>query len=169
MAYRSDQSTINQSTPLDLPFGTRALIVEARFHADICDLLVEGAASALKTHDVTYDRLEVPGALEIPAAIRMAGEAGKNDDSYTAFIALGCVIRGGTYHYEIVCHESARGIMNLATQNGLAIGNGILTCETHDQALERADPNMQNKGAGAAYAALKMAAIRHSYSKAETK
>ena len=125
----------------------RVLIVEARFYAHLADLLLAGARGALAGHDVEV--VSVPGALEIPGAIALAAESGRFD----AYVALGTVIRGETYHFEIVAGESARGIMAL-TMDGIAVGNGILTTENEAQALVRADPGELDKGGGAAQAAL---------------
>ena len=134
----------------------RILIVEARFYAHLSDLLLEGARAALEGHEVEI--VTVPGSLEIPGAIALAGESGR----YDAYVALGVVIRGETFHFEIVAGESARGLMAL-TLDGLAIGNGILTVETEAQALERADPARLDKGGGAAKAALAMLALRRKF------
>lgn len=132
----------------------RILIVEARFYEHLNDLLIAGARAALEAeHDV--DVLTVPGALEIPGAIALAADSG----AYDAFVAIGVVIRGETYHFEIVAGESARGIMAL-TMDGVAIGNGILTVEDETQALVRADPAQKNKGGEAAQAALALLALR---------
>jgi 6,7-dimethyl-8-ribityllumazine synthase len=125
----------------------RVLIVEARFYEHLADMLLAGARGALSGHEIEV--VSVPGALEIPGAIALAAESGR----YDAFVALGTVIRGETYHFEIVAGESARGIMAL-TMDGLAIGNGILTTENEAQALVRADPAELDKGGGAAAAAL---------------
>ncbi|MCB1652336.1 MAG: 6,7-dimethyl-8-ribityllumazine synthase [Alphaproteobacteria bacterium] len=130
------------------------LIVEARFYSDISDLLLAGAEDVLKRKNIEFEKLEVPGALEIPAAIAFTKE------QYAAFIALGCVIRGETTHYETVCNESARGLMDLSINHGVALANGILTCENHAQALDRADPAKKNKGASFAETALKMLEIK---------
>lgn len=132
----------------------RVLIVEARFYPNISDMLYEGAAQVLDVAGVTYEALEVPGALEIPAAIGMA--AGK----YEGFIALGCVIRGETYHFEIVANESARGLMDLSVNSGLCIGNGILTVENEEQALRRADRAQLDKGGDAARACLSLMKLK---------
>ena len=140
----------------------RFLIVEARFYEDIADALAEGAISALRSAGAEYDRIAVPGALEIPAAIAMASQR-RDAEPYDGYVALGCVIRGETYHFEIVCNESARGIMDLTTAEMLAIGNGILTVENSDQAWERADPARKDKGGDAARAALAMADLAHQY------
>ncbi|HTN96871.1 MAG TPA: 6,7-dimethyl-8-ribityllumazine synthase [Nordella sp.] len=127
------------------------LIIEARFYADICDELAKGAIAAIEKTGATWERVAVPGALEIPGAIAVAAKAKRFD----AYVALGCVLRGETSHYDIVANESARGIMDL-TKTGLAIGNGILTCENEIQAWARARVSEMDKGAGAADAALAM-------------
>lgn len=136
----------------------RILIVEARFYAHLNDMLVAGARSALEADGHTVDVLTVPGALEIPGAIALAAEA----DLYDAFVAIGVVIRGETYHFEIVAGESARAIMAL-TMDGTAIGNGILTVENEDQALVRADPAQKDKGGEAAKAALALLALQERF------
>ncbi len=138
------------------------LIVEARFYEDISDALYEGAKLALGAAGATHERVTVPGALEIPYAIRIAVEAsdeGVIAKPFDGYVALGCVIRGETTHYEIVSEQSARGIMDLTLQ-GIAIGNGILTVEDEDQAWERASAEKLDKGGGAAAAALSMIAWR---------
>jgi 6,7-dimethyl-8-ribityllumazine synthase len=140
----------------------RFLIVEARFYTELADALAAGAMKALDDAGVTYDRISVPGALEIPAAIAMASQR-RDAEPYDGYVALGCVIRGETYHFEIVCNESARGIMDLTTAEMLAIGNGILTVENGEQAWERADPARKDKGGDAARAALVMAELAHQY------
>jgi 6,7-dimethyl-8-ribityllumazine synthase len=131
------------------------LIVEARFYEHLNDLLLAGARAAIEAAGHSHETLTVPGALEVPGAIALADESG----DYDAFVALGVVIRGETYHFEIVCNESARGIMDL-TLSGLAIGNGILTVENEAQALARADKEQLDKGGGAAAAALAMMDLR---------
>jgi len=125
------------------------LIVEARFYAHLNDMLIAGARGALEAAGHEVEVLTVPGALEIPGAIALAAEA----DLYDGFVAIGVVIRGETYHFEIVAGESARAIMAL-TMDGIAIGNGILTVENEAQALVRADPAQKDKGGEAAKAAL---------------
>ncbi|QWC55685.1 6,7-dimethyl-8-ribityllumazine synthase [Erythrobacter sp. 3-20A1M] len=127
----------------------RFLIVEARFYESFNDRLIAGARAVLEGAGHDVDVLTVPGALEIPGAIALAVEGG----GYAGFVAIGVVIRGKTYHFEIVAGESARGIMAL-TMDGIAIGNGILTVENEDQALVRADPSQKDKGGEAARAAL---------------
>jgi len=127
----------------------RFLIVEARFYDHLNDMLIAGARTALEARGDAVDVLTVPGALEIPGAISMAAESGQ----YDGFVAIGVVIRGETYHFEIVAGESARGIMAL-TMDGIAIGNGILTVENEAQAIVRADPAQSNKVGEAAKAAI---------------
>ena len=133
------------------------LIVEARFYEALADAQAEGAERALVSAGATFDRISVPGALEIPAAIAFAH---MGQTHYDGYIALGCVIRGETTHYEIVCNESARALMDLALAENLAIGNGILTVENEDQAWDRADHNRKDKGGGAAEAAIAMATLK---------
>ena len=127
------------------------LILEARFYGELCDELCRGAIAAIERAGATWERLAVPGALEIPCAIAVAHETGL----YHGYVALGCVLRGETSHYDIVSNESARGIMDL-TLEGLCIGNGILTCENEAQAWARAKIDDMDKGGGAADAALAM-------------
>ena len=127
------------------------LIVEARFYAHLNDMLLAGACAALEAAGHEHSTITVPGALEIPAAIAMAEASGR----YDGFVALGVVIRGETYHFEVVSNESARAVMAL-TLDGIAIGNGILTTENEAQAIARADPAQMNKGGGAAEAAVAM-------------
>ena len=133
----------------------RILIVEARFYAHFNDMLIAGARAALEAAGHQVEVLTVPGALEIPGAIAMASES----DLYDGFVAIGVVIRGETYHFEIVAGESARAIMAL-TMDGIAIGNGILTVENEAQALVRADPKQKDKGGEAAKAALALMALQ---------
>ena len=131
------------------------LIVEARFYAHLNDMLIVGAKAALENEGHKAEVITVPGALEIPGAIALAAESGR----YDGFVAIGVVIRGETYHFEIVACESARGIMAL-TMDGIPIGNGILTVENEAQALVRADPAQKNKGGEAAKAALAMLELK---------
>jgi 6,7-dimethyl-8-ribityllumazine synthase len=133
------------------------LIVEADFYKDIANAQREGAVAALLKAGASYDVVSVPGALEIPAAIAFASHAKTHYDGY---IALGCVIRGETTHYETVCTESARALMDLTVSAQLAIGNGILTVENAEQAWDRADKMKKDKGGGAAQAALIMAELK---------
>ena len=136
------------------------LIVQADFYAELAAAQKQGAVAELEKEGASYDVISVPGALEIPAAIAMAST---NSFYYDGFIALGCVIRGETTHYETVCTESSRGLMDLAVHRNLAIGNGILTVENSEQAWERADINRKDKGGDAARAALAMAALAKRY------
>lgn len=134
------------------------LIVEARFYEHLNDMLIAGARAGLEAAGHQVDVLTVPGALEVPGAIAAAAESGR----YEGFVAIGVVIRGETYHFEIVAGESARGIMAL-TMDGIPIGNGILTVENEAQAIVRADPAQANKGGGAAEAAMALLAIREKF------
>jgi len=140
----------------------RILIVEARFYEDLADALLEGATQALTAFGAEYDVVTVPGALEIPAAIAMAEDSGHRPVGklYDGYVALGTVIRGETYHFEIVSNESARGIMDLAVNKRICIGNGILTTEDEDQAWARARISENDKGGGAARAALTMIGLK---------
>ncbi|MCR2833928.1 6,7-dimethyl-8-ribityllumazine synthase [Parerythrobacter lacustris] len=136
----------------------RFLIVEARFYDHLNDMLISGARGALEAAGHEVDILTVPGALEIPGAIATVAESGQ----YDGFVAIGVVIRGETYHFEIVAGESARGVMAL-TMDGVAIGNGILTVENEQQAIVRADPAQGDKGGEAAKAALALLDLRAKY------
>ena len=133
----------------------KILIIEARFYPEISDALLEGAKSALDEEGMEYEIVQVPGALEIPALISYAR------DHFYGFVALGCVIRGETYHFEVVSNESARGLNDLAMQHKLAIGNGVLTCENRDQAIARAGE--MDKGGAAARACIDMIKLRGRY------
>jgi 6,7-dimethyl-8-ribityllumazine synthase len=134
------------------------LIVEARWYDHLNDMLIAGAQAALEDAGHKHELLTVPGSLEIPAAIAMAAETGR----YDGFVAIGVVIRGETYHFEVVSNESARGLMALSL-DGIAIGNGILTVENEAQALDRADPARKNKGGEAAEAAIRMLEIAQGF------
>ena len=136
------------------------LIVGASFYGEIADAQLEGAKSALSASGATFEHVSVPGVLEVPVAIAMAAASDQNFDGY---VALGCVIRGETTHYDTVCSESARGLMDLAIAENLAIGNGILTVENEAQAWERADAARKDKGGDAARAALSLATLRKKF------
>lgn len=137
--------------------GARFLIVEARFYQDISALLLEGAKAAFASAGAAFDIISVPGALEIPLAMAIAlDRAQELDQAYQGAIALGCVIRGETYHFEIVANESARALIELAMARNIALGNGILTVENEAQALIRADSKQGDKGGDAARAALSL-------------
>ena len=140
----------------------RILIVEARFYSDLADELLKGAIDALQAFGAEHDVVTVPGALEIPAAIALADEGGRRPAGvrYDGYVALGAVIRGETYHFEIVSNESARGIMDLTVGKRLCVGNGILTTEDAEQAWARARISEGDKGGGAARAALAMIELK---------
>jgi 6,7-dimethyl-8-ribityllumazine synthase len=134
------------------------LIVEARFYPHLNDMLLEGARGQIEAAGHSHETITVPGALELPAAISLAARSGR----FCAFVALGVVIRGETYHFEVVAEESARALMDL-TLDGFAIGNGVLTVENEEQAVVRADPKQLDKGGHAARAALSLLEIRETY------
>mgnify|MGYP001364676614 CR=1 FL=1 len=137
------------------------LIVEARFYDDLADELARGAIEEIEQRGGTYDRMAVPGVLEVPAAVAYAVAAGHNGGTaYDGYVALGCVIRGETTHYDIVATQSARALMDLAVRECLALGNGIQTVENGDQAWRRARITEKNKGGGAAAACLDMIALK---------
>ena len=141
--------------------GARILLVEARFYDDIADALLAGAMKALDEAQAKVDRVSVPGSLEIPAAIAMALDAARRKRRpYDGAVALGCVIRGDTIHFDIVSHQSARGLMDIAIARALPLGNGIITVDTEAQALARARPEEQDKGGDAARAALALVDIK---------
>lgn len=143
--------------------GARLLVVEARFYDDIADALLAGAKAAIEKAGASFERLTVPGSLEVPAAIAIALDAAERAGKpYDGVVALGCVIRGDTIHFEIVSHESARGLMDLSVARKLPLGNGIVTVDTEHQAWERARPEEADKGGDAARAALAMIALKRS-------
>jgi len=147
--------------------GSRALIVEARFYDDIQDALLQGAVAELDAAGVSHDVITVPGALEIPAAIAIAFDAAeKNGRPYDAVVALGCVVRGETFHFEIVSMESSRGLMDLSINRRIPLGNGILTVNTDEQAWARARAGELNKGGDAARAALAMLRLKRRLNRA---
>jgi 6,7-dimethyl-8-ribityllumazine synthase len=134
------------------------LLVEARFYPHLNDMLLDGARKAIEAAGHKHETLTVPGALELPGAIALAARSGR----FCAFVALGVVIRGESFHFELVSSESARGLMDLTLQ-GFAIGNGVLTVENEEQAIVRADPAQGDKGGGAARAALALYELREAY------
>jgi 6,7-dimethyl-8-ribityllumazine synthase len=136
----------------------KILLAEARFYPHLNDMLLQGARAAVEAAGHKHETITVPGALELPAAISLTAKSGR----FCAFVALGVVIRGETYHFEIVAEESARALMELSLQ-GFAIGNGILTVENEAQAIERADPRQGDKGGHAAHAALALYELREKY------
>ena len=135
------------------------LVVEARFYDHIADRLLAGAKTVLEASDATYEVVTVPGALEIPTAIALADAS----DRFDAFVALGCVIRGETAHYDVVANESARGLVALGIDRGCPIGNGILTVDTEAQALVRSDPAGKDKGGDAVRAALALLKLAETF------
>ena len=148
--------------PTRLP-GARFLIVEARYYEEIGEMLFQGAAGAFEAAGATFDRIGAAGALEIPAAVAIALDSAEaRGRPYQGVVALGCVIRGETFHFEIVAGESARALMDMSVRRKLALGNGILTVENISQAEERADPARGDKGGDAARAALSLAALKQS-------
>ena len=141
--------------------GARILVVEARFYDAIADVLLAGAMKALKEAQAEVDCVSVPGSLEIPTAIAIAADAARRRRRpYDGAVALGCVIRGETIHFEIVSHQSARGLMELSIARGLPIGNGIITVENEAQAFARARMDEQDKGGDAVRAALALVALK---------
>jgi 6,7-dimethyl-8-ribityllumazine synthase len=146
--------------------GARLLVVEARFYDEIADMLLKGARRALKKAGAAFDRITVPGALEIPPAIAIALEAAaQRGKPYDGVVALGCVIRGETSHYDIVAGESARGLMDIAIAQRMPVGNGILTVDTQEQAVARARPDKWDKGGGAAEAAIALLRLKRRMAK----
>ncbi|MBN9074054.1 MAG: 6,7-dimethyl-8-ribityllumazine synthase [Rhizobiales bacterium] len=146
------------------PARAHVLIIEARYHDALADELLEGATAALDEAGATWDVVTVPGSLEIPAVISFALDgAEKGGRDYDGFVALGTVIRGDTYHFDIVANESSRALMDLSVEDSLAIGNGILTVENEAQAWARARRNEGDKGGFAARAALTMIALRERF------
>ncbi|MGE0565159.1 MAG: 6,7-dimethyl-8-ribityllumazine synthase [Pseudolabrys sp.] len=159
MQRRSTASQRKRATKKQKP--ARILVVEARYYQDIADALLAGTRRALDAAGADYDVVTVPGALEIPAAVAIVmSDAEKRKKPYDGAVALGCVIRGETLHFEIVATQSARGLMNLGFQKNMAIGNGILTVDTEAQAHARAGGGDDNKGAEAARAALALVALK---------
>ena len=138
----------------------KVLIVEARFYEDMADALAEGAAAVLDAAGVAYERVSVPGVLDVPVALKYAADS----NAYDGYVALGVVIRGETTQYEIVCNESARALMELGIKDQLSIGNGIQTVENSDQAWARCKMAEKDKGGGAAKATLALMGLRDSWS-----
>jgi len=134
----------------------KILIVESRYYEEVAAALLDGATRALEAAGATFERIEVPGAFEIPAAVKFAASGAAVDSNFDGFVTLGCVIRGETTHYDYVCQESARGLQDLAVQHNLPIGYGILTCETREQAMARAAIDRGDKGGFVARACLTM-------------
>lgn len=152
MSTRTENPTARP--PVEGVKGARILIVESRYYPEIADALISGAEAEIGRNGATFERVVVPGAFEIPGAIALAGS------HYDGFLALGCVIRGETSHYDYVCGESARGLMDLAIREKLAIGYGIVTVNTMEQAKARAETHRGDKGGDAAHACLAMVALQ---------
>ncbi len=147
--------------------GARILIVEARYYEDIADMLLRGAKRVLRDAQATFEVVTVPGALEIPGAIVMSLDgAADREQPYDGVVALGCVIRGETSHYDIVAGESARGLMDISLSLSMPVGNGILTVDTDAQAKMRAKASGEDKGGGAARAALTLARLKRQFARA---
>jgi len=160
------QSKLARKSGIKSSKSAHILIVEARFYDDIADALLAGASKVLKEADVQFDCVTVPGSLEIPAAIAIAVDAARaRRRPYDGVVALGCVIRGDTIHFDIVAHQSARGLMDLAVARQLPIGNGIITVDNEAQAWLRARPEEQDKGGDAARAALAMIELKRQVGK----
>lgn len=153
-------SGLSMSEPPKFESEARILVVVSPYYSEVAERLRSGAIEMIEKSGAVHEVAEVPGALEIAPAIKVA--AAIDTTIYHGFVALGCVIRGETSHYETVCAESARGLTMLGL-GGILIGNGILTVETHDQAIERADPSRMNKGGGAALAALHLVSLRRRF------
>jgi 6,7-dimethyl-8-ribityllumazine synthase len=159
-----------QGEPIDAIVGARLLVVEARFYDDIADALLAGATRVLEAAQVSFDRISVPGSLEIPGAIAIALDAAeRRGQPYDGVVALGCVIRGDTIHFEIVSIESARALIDLSVARALPLGNGIVTVNTEAQAWARARPEEGDKGGDAARAALAMVRLKRTLSAARVR
>jgi 6,7-dimethyl-8-ribityllumazine synthase len=161
MAKRQQKTSKKKTEIRKAETKLRMLVVEARYYNHIADALLQGATAALNEAGAQFDRIEVPGALEIPAAIMIAVEtARKKKTPYDGVIALGCVIQGETFHFDIVAMQSARALIDLSVAQQLPAGNGILTVDNEAQALKRADPAQGNKGGEAARAALALTRLK---------
>ncbi len=140
--------------------GSRVLIIEARFYPEIADMLAKGAIAVLEAADVEYRRVAVPGALEVPQALALAIE---EDDDFDGAIAIGCVIRGETSHYDVVCHNANHWLMQIAVENAFPVGNAILTVDNDAQARARAEGGIEGKGGDAARACLRLIALQDQF------
>ena len=141
--------------------GKKILLVCSPYYKDVTNNLIKGASDLLKSNSVDYNILNVPGALEVAPAIKLVLDKSKKNPVFDGFVALGCVIKGETYHFEIVANESSRALTNLSINYSIPIGNGILTVSNKDQAIRRSDPNQLNKGADAALACLSLINIKN--------
>lgn len=161
MAKRQQKTSKKKTEP-----KLRMLVVESRYYTHIADALLQGATAALSEAGAEFDRIEVPGALEIPIAAAIAVEAARNKRApYDGVVALGCVIQGETFHFDIVAMQSARALIDFSVAQQLPAGNGILTVDNETQALKRADPAQGNKGGEAARAALTLARLKRQLSR----
>ena len=140
----------------------KILLVSSPYYKDISTNLIKGASDLLESESVDYQILNVPGALEIAPAIKFVLDKSLKNPIFDGFVALGCIIKGETYHFEIVANESSRALTDLSINYSIPIGNGILTVSNKDQAIRRSDPNQLNKGAGAAEACLSLINIKNS-------
>ena len=140
----------------------KILLVCSPYYKDVTNNLIKGASDLLKSNSVDYKILNVPGALEVAPAIKLVLDKAQKKQVFDGFVALGCVIKGETYHFEIVANESSRALTNLSINYSIPIGNGILTVSNKDQAIRRSDPNQLNKGAGAALTCLSLINIKNS-------
>jgi 6,7-dimethyl-8-ribityllumazine synthase len=160
------KSKVKEPKSSKAPKGSRILIVEARFYNDIAIALLDGATQTLEAANCTFDRISVPGSLEIPTAIAIALDAAeKQKKPYDGVVALGCVIQGETFHFDIVAMQSARALVDISLERRMPIGNGILTVDTMAQAWVRAKPEDGNKGGDAARAVLALIAIKRECAK----
>jgi 6,7-dimethyl-8-ribityllumazine synthase len=167
VAKTAAKTNTKTKTAAKKPAPLRMLIVEARYYEDISDKLLAGAVAALEAAGATYDRITVPGALEVPPAIAIALDAAKaKRRPYDGVVALGCVIQGETYHFDLVSNESARGLTDLAINRQVALGNGILTVDNEAQAYARLGGDHGHKGTQAASAALTMVALKQTLAEA---
>jgi len=167
VAKTAAKTNTKTKTAAKKPASLRMLIVEARYYEDISDKLLAGAVAALEAAGATYDRITVPGALEVPPAIAIALDAAKaKRRPYDGVVALGCVIQGETYHFDLVSNESARGLTDLAINRQVALGNGILTVDNEAQAYARLGGDHGHKGTQAARAALTMVALKQTLAEA---
>jgi 6,7-dimethyl-8-ribityllumazine synthase len=155
-----------EPTPTPPPRQPHVMIAEARFYEELAEELAKGAVAALQAAGATCERFAVPGCLELPALVKFAVRSpdySRHHRRFDGFVALGCVIRGETSHYDIVCNETARGLQSLALEHSLALGFGIITCENMEQARARALVSEQNKGGDAARACLRMIELKHNF------
>ena len=167
MAVRTKSPSAADATD-DSPLRARVLIIEGRFYTEISDELAAGAVAALSARKTDYDRIEVPGALEIPQVLAQAVASGlipraAQNAKWDGVIVLGCVIRGETSHYDIVCNNANHWLMDVAISNAIPVGNGILTVDTQEQALARARGGIEGKGGDAARACMRLIELQREF------